>query len=116
MDKQRSKAIESLEISDDGGHVKCQGCGNLQPIIKDNTKLITTANSGRIYNLQTRIRHAEKYNVNSCKKRGTRRPARRRKKTFSEEFHCIVLKSQAIDWCVPSVGKRPIGPIERNKQ
>jgi hypothetical protein len=45
MDKQRSKAIESLEISDDGGHVKCQGCGNLQPIIKDNTKLITTANS-----------------------------------------------------------------------
>jgi hypothetical protein len=69
MDKQRSKAIESLEISDDGGHVKCQGCGNLQPIIKDNTKLITTANSGRIYNLQTRIRHAEKYNVNSCKKK-----------------------------------------------
>jgi hypothetical protein len=31
------------------------------------SQYIIPANSGRIYKLQTRIRHAEKYNVNSCK-------------------------------------------------
>jgi hypothetical protein len=36
MDQQRSKDIDSLEISED--HVKCQGCGSLHPIITDNTK------------------------------------------------------------------------------
>jgi hypothetical protein len=31
MEKQQSRAIETLEISD--GHVKCQACGTLKPTL-----------------------------------------------------------------------------------
>ena len=50
IEKQQSNAKESLEISDD--HVKCQGCGILQPIITDNTKLIDSNGSRRVHQLR----------------------------------------------------------------
>jgi peptide subunit release factor RF-3 len=68
MDKQRQKAIELLDISED--HVKCQGCGSLWPIVKDDStkKLVASNRSGRIHDLQKRIRLSEGYfHANTCK-------------------------------------------------
>jgi peptide subunit release factor RF-3 len=68
MDKQRQKAIESLEISED--HLKCQGCGSLWPIVKDDNmkKLVASNRSGRIHDLQKRIGFSEGYfHANTCK-------------------------------------------------
>jgi hypothetical protein len=58
MNKQRSKAIEPLEITDDD-HVKCQGCGSLWLIIKDN---MMRSESGKIYHLQSREKRASEKN------------------------------------------------------
>jgi hypothetical protein len=60
MDQQRTKAIESLEISEDQKQVKCQGCGRLQPIINDDSRLTNSALTGRIVQLENRIRYDEK--------------------------------------------------------
>jgi hypothetical protein len=65
MDRQRSQAIESLEIFDsDSGHshqVKCQRCGMAVPIVG---KLTRTGND-RIAMLQKRIKWLENYNYPS---------------------------------------------------
>ena len=65
MDKQRSQAIESLQIF--GNHVECQRCGNAVPIVG---KLTNTGND-RIAVLQKRIRWMENYshisNINNLK-------------------------------------------------
>jgi hypothetical protein len=53
MSKQRSQAIEDLEIS--GDKVKCQKCGSLHPI----ATWLTPSESGRIAYLKKRIRWAE---------------------------------------------------------
>jgi hypothetical protein len=77
MDKQREKAIESLEISGRGANkkkVKCQRCGNLQPIVKqnDSKRLLPSVNSGRITYLRKRIKWVENHphyvnsNKSSC--------------------------------------------------
>jgi hypothetical protein len=74
MDKQRSKAIESLDISNDNSNVKCQRCNSLWPIIKQNDpkRLLPSGNSGRIAYLEKRIRWVETHphyviNSNNCK-------------------------------------------------
>ncbi|MFL6315631.1 MAG: hypothetical protein ACJ73C_02685 [Nitrososphaeraceae archaeon] len=56
MDRQRSQAIESLEIFDHS--VKCQRCGIAVPIVG---KLTRTGND-RIAMLQKRIKWLENYN------------------------------------------------------
>jgi hypothetical protein len=55
MDRQRSQAIESLEITDHS--VKCQRCGNAVPIIGK----MTRTNNDRIAVLQKRIKWIENY-------------------------------------------------------
>ena len=62
IEKQQSNAKESLEISD--GHVKCQACGILQPIITDNTKLIDSNGSRRVHQLRATIKRIERYHIN----------------------------------------------------
>ena len=54
-------AIETLEISD--GHVKCQACGTLKPIIKDDTKLIDSDESKRIHRLRAIIKQIERQHI-----------------------------------------------------
>jgi hypothetical protein len=61
MEKQQSKAIESLEISD--GHVKCQECGTLKPIITDDTNLIDSDESKRIHRLRAIIKQIERQHI-----------------------------------------------------
>jgi adenine-specific DNA methylase len=56
MDKQRSQAIESLEIFDHS--VKCQRCGIAVPIVGK----LTTAKNDRIAILQKTIKWIESYN------------------------------------------------------
>ena len=60
MERERSKAIESLEITD--GYVKCQSCGTLKPIIKDDSKLTSSDESKKIHRLRMQIKRIEKYN------------------------------------------------------
>jgi hypothetical protein len=55
MDRQRSQAIESLQISDHS--VKCQRCGNAVPIVGKLPK----PHSNRIDILQKRIKWMENY-------------------------------------------------------
>jgi hypothetical protein len=55
MDKKREAAINSLEISD--GHVKCQKCGQVIPIIGKLQK----SKTDRIASLEKRIKRAEFY-------------------------------------------------------
>ncbi|MFL6411716.1 MAG: hypothetical protein ACJ71K_10825 [Nitrososphaeraceae archaeon] len=59
MDRQRSQAIESLEISD--GRVKCQKCSVAVPLLRSWTK----PNSIRIDVLQNQIRCVETYSRRS---------------------------------------------------
>jgi hypothetical protein len=70
MDKQRQKAIDSLQVAN--GLVKCQGkCGQLYPIIKkdDPFKLSSSNLTGRIARLKAMIKQAEKYShFDSCKR------------------------------------------------
>jgi hypothetical protein len=55
MERQRSLAIESLEIS--GNYVKCQRCGVAVPIVGKLTKV----SSDRVAILQNRIKWIEEY-------------------------------------------------------
>jgi adenine-specific DNA methylase len=55
MERQRSQAIEALEIFDHS--VKCQRCGNAVPIVGKLTKV----NNDRIGILQKRIKWIENY-------------------------------------------------------
>lgn len=60
IERQQSKAIESLEVTD--GHVKCQKCGALKPIIKDDSKLINS-DEKRIHRLRTKIKQIERQHI-----------------------------------------------------
>jgi hypothetical protein len=60
IEKQRSRATESLEISD--GFCKCQGCGSLKPLLSDNAKLVRSTESKQIHRLRAIIKRIEKYN------------------------------------------------------
>ena len=57
MDRQRSQAIESLEISEPDNSVKCQMCGMAIPIVG---KLARPHNDGAVI-LQRRIKWMENY-------------------------------------------------------
>jgi hypothetical protein len=59
MKKQRQKAIDSLEIIEDK-YVRCQACGELKGIMKDDSKLISSANSRRIAQLKAMIKQIER--------------------------------------------------------
>jgi hypothetical protein len=65
MDKQRSQAIEALEISDHS--VKCQRCGNAVPIVGK----LSRRHNDRAVILQRRIKWMENYyhgvNINDVK-------------------------------------------------
>jgi hypothetical protein len=74
MDRLRSSYIESLEFdSEQKNNVKCQGCGSLCPVIKQNerNKLeVSEPRRDRIYYLQKLIEQAEKYHldgIDGCK-------------------------------------------------
>lgn len=61
IEKQRQKAIDSLEIFDN--QVKCQGCQELKAIIKDDSMLISAANSRRIAYLKSTIKQIERFHI-----------------------------------------------------
>jgi hypothetical protein len=67
MERQRSQAIEALEISD--GRVKCQKCGNAVPLLR--TSINSKPSSVRIRFLKQHLRSLERYfkgshrNINS---------------------------------------------------
>jgi hypothetical protein len=61
MDRQRSQAIQALDIFDYS--VKCQRCGNAVPIVGKLTK----ANNDRIGILQNRIKWIEEHYYNRNK-------------------------------------------------
>ena len=55
MNRQRSQAIEALEISDNS--VKCQSCGMAVPLLRTSTK----PRSNRIDTMQKRVKWIENY-------------------------------------------------------
>jgi hypothetical protein len=57
MERQRSQAIESLQISNDNGFVKCQQCDIVVPIVRKMTK----SSFDRIAVLRKRISWLENY-------------------------------------------------------
>ena len=73
MDRLRSSYIESLEFDNKQNNVKCQGCGSLYPVIKQNEFNRLTGSEpkrNRIFYLQKVIEQAEKYHIggiNGCK-------------------------------------------------
>jgi hypothetical protein len=58
MEKQRSQAIEALQINENDNTVKCQTCSIAVPLLR---RLTTKPNSIRIGILQTRIKWMENY-------------------------------------------------------
>jgi hypothetical protein len=71
IEKQRQKAIETLEIDSKQNTVKCQSCQNWWPMIKDDSKLTSArANAVKIKQLQNAITIAEKYHPDgsTCKR------------------------------------------------
>ncbi len=63
MESMQLKAIEALEIDSDKQLVKCQGCGTLWPISPDNSTHCRPSDSGRIYQLERRIKYIKKYGI-----------------------------------------------------
>jgi hypothetical protein len=59
MERQRSQAIESLEIS--GNSVKCQKCGVAVPIVGKLTMNTSSSGNARIVTLQLRLKWLERH-------------------------------------------------------
>ena len=64
MDRQKSQAIESLEISKDRQYVKCQRCGSSYRVAE---KAIASSVSGRIGRLKKRLSHAQEKGIDTNK-------------------------------------------------